>query len=163
MQKELNPELFGTAVVAAKKVEVPQAQASTSQVLEQKYLESKQSVAALAQQMQTLATQFLEFQKSTQVKLERLVQAAGKLENSHQVAVVEAAGKIAHLNQRLGERRSMDQKMQEVIDRHNSVLKGFEVRITHLQKLLSEKDSQVMSAFAALNEAKMEIARLKRL
>ena len=57
----------------------------------------------------------------------------------------------------------MDQKMQEVIDRHNSVLKGFEVRITHLQKLLSEKDSQVMSAFAALNEAKMEIARLKRL
>jgi hypothetical protein len=161
MQKELNPDLFGTPHVASKKIEIPTN--STPQVLEQKYLETKQSISALAQQMQSMATQFVEFQKSTQLKIERLAQVLGKLEHSHQTTTVEAAGKIAHLNQRLGERKTLDQKMQELVDRHNSVLKGFEVRITHLQKLLSEKDGQVMSAFAALNEAKMEIARLKRL
>lgn len=161
MQKELNPELFGGPVNSKKVVETPPQ--FDPGPWEQKLGDLRLLSTQYAQQLQTLASQMMEFQKSAQLKFDRLSQALHRLEQSHQITTVEAAGKISHLNQRLGERKTLDLKMQELVDRHNSVLRGFEVRITHLQKLLSEKDAQVMSALSSLNEARMEISRLKRL
>jgi hypothetical protein len=37
------------------------------------------------------------------------------------------------------------------------------MRLTQMQKLMAEKEAQLLTTQATLNEAKMEIARLKRL
>jgi muramoyltetrapeptide carboxypeptidase LdcA involved in peptidoglycan recycling len=70
--------------------------------------------------------------------------------------------KVSAVLNQLGERKTMEMKMQEVVDRHNSVLRGFEQRLNQMQKVISDKEAQMIHAQAALNEAKMEIARLKR-
>jgi hypothetical protein len=76
---------------------------------------------------------------------------------------MESGQKISQLNQKLTERKSLEMKVQEMVDRHNNVIKSFEVRMGQLQKLLAEKDAMLVSAQATLNDAKMEITRLKRL
>ncbi len=101
--------------------------------------------------------------KTTHLRLEKLQQQMVRFENSHNGLAQETGHKLAQIGHKFIERKSMDQKIQELVDRYSGVIKSFEVRMHHLQKLLSEKESQMMSAQAELNQAKMEIARLKRL
>jgi chromosome segregation ATPase len=162
MQKELNPELFGEAGQKSRVFEAP-AQNNHVHVLEQKILETRNQVHHLAEGLNKIVSQINEFIKSSQVKFERMQQALNKLEQNDQALSVDATQKISALHTRLGERKSMDYKIQEMIDRHNSVLRSHEVRMAQLQKLVSEKEAQVLAAQSALNETKMEIARLKRL
>lgn len=161
MQKELNPELFGESAGKSRVFEAPAS--NHINVLEQKILETRGQIQHLAENMNKIVSQVNEFIKSSQVKFERMQQALQKLEQNDQALSVDATQKISALHTRLGDRRSMDYKIQEMIDRHNSVLRSHEVRMAQLQKLVSEKEAQAIAAQSALNEAKMEIARLKRL
>ncbi len=161
MQKELNPELFGESGAKSRVFEAP-AQNHLN-VLEQKILENRTQVQQLAESLNRVVSQINEFIKSSQVKFERIQQALQKLDQNDQALSVDATQKITALHTRLGERKSMDYKIQEMMDRHNSVLRSYEVRMTQLQKLVSEKEAQMISAQSALNETKMELARLKRM
>jgi len=160
MQKELNPELFGENHTKSRVFE-PQT-ASNISVLEQKVAETRQQVHQISENLNKIVGQINEFIRNSQAKFDRLAQSIQKLEQNDQIINMEAAQKISQLHNRLGDRKTTDLKIQEMIDRHNSVLRSFEVRLGHMQKILNEKDAQVISAQAALNEAKMEIARLKR-
>ncbi len=165
MQKELNPELFGQmpneSATSSRWVE-PQVPTNVIPV-DQKMIDLKGEINLSNERMMKLTMQLSEFMKSSQLKFDRITQALTKLDQSHQATSLETSQRVAHLNQRLGERKGLDQKIQEMMDRHNGVLRGFEVRLNHLQKLLSEKENQLASTLALLNETKMEIARLKRL
>lgn len=156
MQKELNPELFGErrSLRASPGEKAPEAQMES-----QGFLNLDRQVMELRNQ----AIQAQEFMKTSGLKAERLQQQVQRLEQSHNGLVQETSKKIAHIAQRLSERKAIDQKIQEMVDRHTNVIKSFEVRMHHLQMLLAEKEAQYVTATAALNEAKMEIARLKRL
>jgi hypothetical protein len=52
--------------------------------------------------------------------------------------------------------------MQETIDRHNTIMKAFEVRLGQMQKIITEKDEQIKEYQSLLNDAKMELGRIKR-
>jgi hypothetical protein len=104
-----------------------------------------------------------EWIKTSNLKFEKQNALLNRLEQSHNGLATEAGQKIGQLTAKANERRSIDLKVQEMVDRHNNVIKSMEVRMNHMQKLLVEKEAQMVSAQAALNEAKMEIARLKRL
>lgn len=160
MQKELNPELFGESHAKSRVVE-----ATTSNqlpALEQKIIETRNQVQQLSESLGKIVSQINEFIKSSQVKFDRLNQSILRLENSDHALNAETAQKLSQMHSRLGERKTMDMKVQEMIDRHNSVLRSFEVRMGQMQKVLTEKEAQLLTAQAALNDAKMEIARLKR-
>ena len=161
MQKELNPELFGETSGKSRVFEAPAN--NHINVLEQKILETRTQIHHLADNMNKIVSQINEFIKSSQVKFERMQQSISKLEQADHALSADATQKISALHTRLGERKSMDYKIQEMIDRHNSVLRSHEVRMAQLQKLVSEKEAQMIAAQSALNEAKMEIARLKRM
>lgn len=155
MQKELNPELFG-----------PQGAPSLNSVLtqaDQKVFEVKQHLTFLSEQVAKLVAQMNTYIKSSQAKIERLQVSVTKLEQNQSTLTSDATAKMNSLSQRLSERKSLDGKVQEMIDRHNNVLRSYEVRMNNLQKLIAEKEAQIMQAQAALNEARMEITRLKRL
>jgi len=63
----------------------------------------------------------------------------------------------------VAERRLQDNKIQEMVDRHNQVLQVYETRLSKVQKLVHEQEVQLMGAKGALEEARREIVRLKRL
>lgn len=166
MNKELNPELFGEKkVIKTPALENPisMGPAGTN------YLNTDRQIFELRAQNQTLADQLNkvvatvnEMIKTSNIKFDKQAALLSRLEQSHNGLANEASQKITQLAQRVNERKSLDLKVQEMVDRHNNVIKSFEVRMNHLQKLLAEKEAQMISAQAALNEAKMEIARLKR-
>jgi len=165
MQKELNPELFGEK----KTLKGPQGEA-TATASSQNYLNTDRQIFELRSQNHSLMDQinkltalFNETTKSNNMKFERQQALLARLEQSHNGLAQEAGQKISQMVQRVNERKLIDQKVQEMVDRHNNVIKSFEVRMNHLQKLLAEKENQMVSCQTALNETKMEIARLKRL
>jgi hypothetical protein len=171
MQKELNPELFGErpqgSSFSTKNQEIrpPGYRTEDNQFLDvdQRVFEVRSQVQILNDQMQKLVFQINEFIKSSNLKFEKLAQAHMKLEQTQENHQSEHNQKFIHLSSKIHERKSMDLKIQEMVDRHNSVLRSFEVRLGQMQKLLAEKEAQAQSAQLALQEAKMEIHRMKRL
>lgn len=168
MHKELNPELFGEKKIT--KSSVMENPASLGTINSTNYLNTDRQIYELRAQNQALVDQLNkvvatvnELIKSSNVKFEKQAQLLNRLEQSHNGLATEAGQKITQLGQRVNERKSLELKVQEMVDRHNNVIKSFEVRMNHMQKLLAEKEAQMISAQSALNEAKMEISRLKRL
>lgn len=166
MQKELNPDLFGERVTQQSATNGSIAYNPVdSSVLNQdrQILELKNQNKYLADQLNKVVSTLNEFMKNSNLKSERLTQGLNRLEQSHNGLAAEAGQKIGQLSQKIQERRAFEQKVQEMVDRHNNVVRSFEVRMNHLQKLLADKEAQFLAAQSALNESKMEIARLKRL
>lgn len=166
MQKELNPELFGEKKVAKSSPADTAANLGNNS----NYLNTDRQIFELRSQNQNLHNQLEkivgsvnEWIKTSNVKFEKQAALLTRLEQSHNGLATEAGQKISMLSAKVNERRALDMKVQEMVDRHNNIVKSFEVRMNHLQKLLAEKEAQMIASQAALNEAKMEIARLKRL
>lgn len=150
MEMELNP------VSRAKKAEsVSGLEASVNELKLQNHF--------LNEQIKKVVDGLNEWIKHSNVRFERLHQGLARMEQTHNALVEDASQKFTNLNQKIGDRRTLDAKIQEMVDRHNNVLRSYEVRMNHLQKLLVEKEAQALAAHAALNETKMDIARLKRL
>ena len=167
MNKELNPDLFeekkkGKTPVLDKALDSGLAGSSYLNT-DRQIFELRSQNQALADQLNKIVNTVNELVKTSHLKFEKQTALLARLEQSHNGLATEAGQKIAQIAQRVNERKSLDLKVQEMIDRHNNVIKSFEVRMNHLQKLLTEKEGQMISAQSALNEAKMEIARLKRL
>ncbi|MBX2987545.1 MAG: hypothetical protein KF802_06580 [Bdellovibrionaceae bacterium] len=167
MQKELNPEIFGERRAArttpAETIPVGLPETAGFLNVDRQILELRNQVLMVGEELKKMAAQAQEFMKVSHLKLERLQQQVHRLEQSHNGLVQETGHKISQMGHRLAERKALDSKIQEMVDRHTNVIKSFEVRMNHLQRLLSEKEAQVVGAQAALNEAKMELSRLKRL
>lgn len=159
MQKELNPLLFGENAQKSRLVD----KSMPSPQLEQKIQETKQQMQSVTEALQRIVSQMNEYMKTNQAKLERMTSSISTLEANDEIISKDTNDKMNQLNARLGERKSMDAKVQDLVDRQNNILRTFEVRLNHMQMLLNEKDAQLVSSQAALNEAKMEIARLKRM
>jgi chromosome segregation ATPase len=168
MQKELNPELFGTAATTQSATSGrfhendPKSSQRQTLQLEEKIAEIRSQVKFALDQMTSLVTQVNEYIKSSQMRFDRLHTSIKQVADEDKAGHLDIGQRLSNVHQRLNERKSMDAKVQEMIDRHNGVLRSYEVRMNHLQKLLAEKDAQVMNAQNTINEAKMEIARLKR-
>lgn len=169
MNKELNPDLFGEKK-AAKSPSTADLTSSAGVVANANYLNTDRQIFELKSQNQVLQDQLgkivttvNELIKSSNLRFEKQSHLLSRLEQTHNGLVTEAGQKFSHLSQRVNERRSLDAKVQEMVDRHNNVIKSFEVRMNHLQKLLAEKEGQMAACQTALNDAKMEIARLKRM
>ena len=162
--RELNPELFGENAKRSRFVEnsVATAPADGLLPLESKIAETRVQLGELSDTLGNIVNQVNEFIKTSHQKFEKLHQGVHSLEkNDHTLnALIEQ--KISAILNQMGERKTMEMKMQEVVDRHNGVLRGFETRFNQMQKIMNEKEAQIIQAQAALNDAKMEIARLKR-
>lgn len=168
MHKELNPDLFGerrTPKTTSHESGLGASVAETPGFLnvDRQILELKHQVSGVGEEFKKLSSQVQEFMKVSHLKMERLTQQVQRLEHSHNGLVQDSGQKIGQIGHRLAERKNLDQKIQEMVDRHTNVIKSFEVRMNHLQRLLADKEAQAAVAQTALNEAKMELSRLKRL
>jgi exonuclease VII large subunit len=160
MQKEIDFRLFDENFKPSSLAESPN-QAVTEQFLDndRKIHEMRQSIAQMAQEFAKLSAHVDEHMKSSHLKFERMHQQLIRLEQHHNGLAQDSAQKWTQVSLRMNERKSIDLKINEMVERHSQVVKTFEVRMMNLQKMLQEKEAQLLSAQSAINEARMEISR----
>lgn len=158
-RRELNADLFGgSAGGSANGTEI----VNPLLPLEASILEVRKDVQGFKDQISQLVRQVNEALGSLHQKLESSHQLAQKNEQDKDLLKLELAQKFHQTQVRLGEFEGIEEKVQDMMDRHNTMIKTFEVRIQQLQKLVAEKDAQVAAAQAALNSTIMDLARMRR-
>src|SRR5690606_35675970 len=128
MARELNPELFGEKRVA------PEPVAYTSDVapeasfldIDRQMFELKSHLQRLDETDRKVQSQVAEFAKGISIKVEKLQQLIHRLEGSHNGLAQEIAQRLTGMQQKIVERASYDEKTQEMMDRHNKVIRSFE-------------------------------------
>lgn len=169
MQKELNPDLFGEMSTGQSRL-VDNSQglrgisgSLTTAEVDEKLAEMKNQIKQLLQNMSRFGGQVSEAIAKQQERVDQLTQSVIALEKGDQKTIQELSQKWSQLHSRISDRERSEQKILEMVDRHNAVLKSYELRLAQLQKLISEREEQITMTRAALNEARAEITRLKRL
>lgn len=165
MTKELNFSFFGVQppVKTESVIEVPVIEWLPQPKETPVDKNSNMKTELVGKELDELKSQILEHQNSTKLKMDRLQSSIQKWEQNYSDLTQEISSKMAALIQKMNDQKKYDQKVQDIVDRHNNLLKGYEVRMNQLQKLLQQKESDYVEAHTALKEAKSEIARLKRL
>lgn len=163
MEKELNYSFFGVEKTISEESEVHEIEVPVIEWLPGSSHVSKSKPDIPIKELEELKTQFLEYQNSTKLKIDRMNNSIQKWEQNYADLSQEISSKMAILLQKLNDQKKFDQKVQDIVDRHNNLLKGYEVRMNQLQKLLQQKESDFVEAHTALKDAKSEIARIKRL
>ncbi len=161
MQKELNPDLFGETSNKSRVYE----NHNQSQVnyLDQKVLETRTQMRSLGDQLQKIVGQMNEFIKSTQGRFEKTNQQILRLEQNDQTILKDLSQRISSVHSRFSDKTNMEYKIQEMMDKHQSILRSYELKLQQIQKILNEREAQLISTQALLSETKMELARLKRI
>lgn len=185
MHRELNPQLFGAKAVVEKiGSPVDQQQPATS-ILGKSPEQQAQSrqvpyppvdIKAIEHQIATLKMALMQMEKRTDSivhkidelgrnvhnRLERFSAAILRFEENQSQQNQDATAKFAHIIGKVNDRKITETKVQELVDRHNMMIRNFENRLTSLQRLVSEQEMALHNSQAALEEARSEIARLKR-
>jgi chromosome segregation ATPase len=165
MQKELNPQLFPkTQKANTEELMNPQIETLINKAMtaSEEVQVLRRQVFRLQDQVTKLSSHVIEQNKSQQVKSDRWAQTLARIEQNQQTYMYENNDKIAQLASRLSDRKGMDFKLQELLEQQNNLLKSYEDRFQKLQKSVSEKEIQINTITGHLQEAQMEINRLKR-
>lgn len=80
-----------------------------------------------------------------------------------QTANNDVNNKLSHLASRVNERKVSENQIKELVDRHQQMVQSFEIRMSQLQKIISEQEMQLMGTRAEIKDAVREIARLKKM
>lgn len=174
VKKELNYDFFDMNVSGASRTAVKPGFHQTTPSNWNFSREQEKEVAPTAEiptmgtaissnELNDLKVEILEIQKNSKLRGDRYNQALQRLEAHQGQLAADIAEKFALLLQKLTEQKKYDQKVQDIVDRHNNLLKGYEVRLNQMQKLLLQKEQDYVDAVTTLKELKAEIGRLKRL
>jgi hypothetical protein len=126
--------------------------------LEAQMVSFKNQIQALERRVAHVDAQMIEFGKTTTARFERVAHAISRLEESAKLSTQDVQSKFAATAAKFNERRMSDVKIQEMVDRHNQVVSSFENRLTHLQRVLTEQEMQIMSANSLLEETRHGLA-----
>lgn len=178
--RELNPQLFGPSGASADASNadprVPtarlmgNAEETSRRVpyppvdiknMEAQLMALKSALTQMDRRTETIAFKMEELAKTVHARLERFSQSIVRMEDAQNKTQSENAQRFATVVAKVNERKVGDMKVQELMDRHNSMIRNFENRMLSLQRLASEQEMALHNAQAALDEARSEIARLK--
>lgn len=132
-------------------------------VLEAQVLQIKAVLSQFDRRLEQMSAQINETNRDNQGRLDRYGQQLLRLEDGIQRLTSDTSNRLASLAGRVNERKVSDSKLQDLIDRHNLLVRNFENRLSSLQKLAGDQEQALLSAFAALEDARADLARLKRM
>lgn len=180
LNRELDPQLFGPQ--AANMGSIPslslQSMATAPQtqpgravpfppidfkVLEAQVNQLRAAVTQFDKKIDHLSSRFNELTRDTQGRLDRYGQQLMRLEDGIQRLTADTSQRFALVAGKVNERKVTDGKVQELVDRHNLLIRNFENRLAALQKLTADQEQALLSAHAALEDARVELSRLKRI
>jgi chromosome segregation ATPase len=163
--RELNPNLFESTPRPEGWTE-PGNKAlvkSDNPTLDRVIIEMRVQMKALEKMVVETKASNDDHQKLNHMRLEKMAQHAKALENVQTSSLKDIHERLATAITRLNERRTTDAKIEEMLDRHNQIIQGFEMKLRTLQKTLADRESQILKTMALLEDARAEIMRLKRL
>lgn len=150
---------MGTAEEAPRRVPYPPVDVKA---LETSIASLKGAILQMERRTEAIAFKMEELARTVHQRLERFSQAIVRVEDESKKSQQETSSRFALIVQKVNERKINDNKVQELVDRHNTIVRNFENRLASLQRLASEQQLALHNAQAALIEATNEIARLKR-
>jgi chromosome segregation ATPase len=183
MHRELNPQLFGTQShaekigqhvgpqqaapgIMGKGAEAAAAQARQVpyppidiKAIEHQINTLKVALMQMEKRVDSIASRSEDMMRTVHGRLERFSQAIGRLDEVQTQYQQENTGKFAQIAAKVNERKVSDTKVQELVDRHNMVIRNFENRLLSLQRVVSEQEMALHNAQAALEEARAELQR----
>ncbi len=162
MRKELNPGLFNEGISDFRSSPVYEIIGAELSSLNPSS-EIKRIEKRLENIVQESRVKHEELIKSVQTRFEMFVQKQASLESQFEALSQDLRSKHSSLSGKVTERHLTDMKTQALIDRHTQLLRQFEQRVASLQRVIEEQEYQIMNYKSALEDARKEIARMKRL
>lgn len=184
MHREINPQLFGTQTAvekigqpvdlsqpatgimgrsapAAERVSLPYGP-NELKTLEHQVSTLRVALVQSEKRAEALTAKVDEISRLVHGRLERFSQAIVRMEEIQAQSHQDFTGKLAQIVAKVNERKVSDNKVQELIDRHNTVIRNFENRLISLQRLVSEQEMALHNSQAALEETRAELAKARR-
>lgn len=124
----------------------------------QTYMQNAQSTTPSA-----VATNVMEHLNESKLKMNRIAQKMANFED--RIDGITQEMRVAHskLSSRFNERGLAEHKIEALIERQNAMINNFEKRMTQMAKVVEESQLQLVRTQSALEDARREIAKLKRL
>ncbi len=160
MKRELNPIIFGRTPSPELGRSIEDFGAEESPVL---------SVPnEIRAELKSLRGDLLELEKETALEIgqssKQFENFAVQLKTMLEDLSIRMDGLEASLQERDSEQNEQKQinlKIEELLARHNQIVRNFENKMTHLTRILSEQEIQILNSKSALEEAHRELARLR--
>jgi hypothetical protein len=167
--RELNPQLFGNGPSVDSSTlhrQEPAAsvmpRASNSNPyppnelknMEHHVHQLSRALLQMEKRTETIAQKLEELARGVHTRLERFSHSIQRIEDAQKHTAQENALKVAAVASKVNERKVSDSKIEEMIERHNSIVRGFETRLLSLQRLVNEQEMALHGAKAAIEEAR---------
>jgi len=117
----------------------------------------------IEEKFEALANRIEELTKLINMKTERIAVKQKMMEERQEDTAQDTQKKFISLMARHGDLPKVEFKIQEMIERHNQVVRMFENRLTQMKRVIDEQNMQLLKTAAEFDEARREISRLKRL
>ena len=166
MARELNRDLFGNRNAGEQETgPAPAASVAAEEVRRLTlHLEAMaKRMKEFESRLETMQTKVDEVVATNKQRFERVQSHFQNQGEMIRNGFADINGKIAQVVSRVNERKVADGVVKEMVDRHGQVVQGFEVRLTQLQRVISEQELQLMNARTELRETLQELARLKKM
>lgn len=172
MARELNRELFGglsaresaEREAAAAPASTPAyAKADEVRVLHLHFENMNKRMKDLESRMELLTTRVEDMVAQNKQRFERVQGHFKSQSELVQSGFADVNQKMAQVVSRVNERKVADGVVKEMVERQASLVQAFEVRMSQLQRVISEQEMQLMNARSELKEALGELSRLKKL
>lgn len=165
MKRELNPNLFGSAFGTPPTPSLGRSigELNPSTSLEPgEFGEFAYELKELRGQTQNLEKRMdLEFSQND-AQLRMLNEHFAGLCESITNRITEIEGQLREYQTEKLDQDHVNQKIEDLIERHNQIVRNFENKMVHLTRVLSDQEMQILNSKAALEEAAQEISRLKK-
>lgn len=111
----------------------------------------------------SISTDTMESINESKLKINRIAQKMTYLEDRFDGLTQEVRANNTKLSGRFTERALAETKIEALIERQNSMINAFEKRMNQMGKTLEDAQMQLLRTQSALEEARKEIAKLKKL
>jgi len=117
----------------------------------------------LEARVDVLGQKFEDLAKLMTMKTERLMVKVRLMEERQTEFIMDTQKKITGMVTRSADVPKMEMRVQELLEKHNQVIRTFENKISQIKRLVDQQEISLFKALAELEDSRREIARLKRL
>lgn len=151
MERRLNPLFQESLNKTQQKIQIQEQFDPTPQILQPNTSQS------------TINANMMEFLNESKIKMNRMTQKMANLEDRVDAITQEMRATHTRLSTRFNERALAESKVEALIERQNSIINSFEKRMTQMARVIEDSQLQLLKTQSALEDARREIAKLKKL
>lgn len=170
MSRELNQNLFNSSTTSkapttskSNATEIAPIDKTDLQIIAAQLDALKKKVHEVDSRTVTLASRMDELYKATKLKFDKTQNHFVRMEEVVKRKILELTETLGKFSGKMAAQQFSESKVTELVDRHSQMIQKFDTKIARLQKVINDQELQLHNSRAALQDARKEIERLKRL